>query len=476
MLRVKLARTLRPSLPSRLLVVISSYATAFTLSMALTPDAAAQSCGEIGGTYCSQTGSCPGGFGSLGGTFDCSPCCVELESCGAIGGDYCSQTGSCPSGFTSLGASNDCSPCCKNDPKPSCGAMGGDYCSQTGSCPSGFDSLGKSSDCSPCCKVDPKPSCGAMGGDYCSQTGSCPSGFDSLGKSSDCSPCCKVDPQPSCGAMGGDYCSQTGSCPSGFTSLGGSWDCSPCCKSVPQPTCGAMGGDYCSQTGSCPSGFTSLGDSSDCDPCCKAAPTEQTGCPNPNGICEEDLGETLELCRRDCRDRCDVEECRENGDRRRCPSLCRPMDQAYLVSSNFPSCLRPGQSFVVAITMRNRGDTPWSAEDGIKLSAVGDEDPFTSEIRVEIPPGVVVRPRGGIHTFQFTMTAPTTEDITYLTDWQMVREGEARFGSVAREQVRVASDCGVPAGSITDYTCRVRVHDKNGLPIPTNACCSRPLL
>ncbi|MGH9391221.1 MAG: hypothetical protein ACRD1Z_16555 [Vicinamibacteria bacterium] len=81
-------------------------------------------------------------------------------------------------------------------------------------------------------------------------------------------------------------------------------------------------------------------------------------------VCEEELGETLELCRRDCRDRCDVEECLENGDRRRCPSICRPMDRAYLVSSNFPSCLRPGQSFVVTLTLRNMGDAPGSAADG----------------------------------------------------------------------------------------------------------------
>ncbi|HEX9726703.1 MAG TPA: PKD domain-containing protein, partial [Vicinamibacteria bacterium] len=206
--------------------------------------AAAQSCGELGGDYCSQSGSCPAGYDSLGPSNDCSPCCVQEQqpppagpSCGQMGGDYCSQSGSCPAGYHSLGPSNDCSPCCVQNqqppPAPSCGQMGGDYCSQTGSCPAGYDSLGPSNDCSPCCLQQPPagPSCGELGGDYCSQTGSCPAGYDSLGFSNDCGPCClqQAPTGPSCGELGGDYCSQTGSCPAGYDSLGGSNDCSPCC-------------------------------------------------------------------------------------------------------------------------------------------------------------------------------------------------------------------------------------------------------
>ena len=237
--------------------------------------ASSQSCGDIGGNYCSQTGSCPAGFDSLGTTFDCNPCCQEAApapSCGDMGGDYCSQTGSCPSGFTSLGTSSDCSPCCKEvDQGPSCGQMGGDYCSQTGSCPSGFDFLAWTFDCNPCCQqAPPSPSCGEMGGDHCSQTGSCPAGFTSLGASFDCNPCClALPPSPSCGEMGGNYCSQTGACPAGFESLGSSSDCSPCCVgAAPTLSCGEMGGDHCSQTGVCPAGFDSLGNSNDCSPCC----------------------------------------------------------------------------------------------------------------------------------------------------------------------------------------------------------------
>ncbi|MGH9462100.1 MAG: hypothetical protein ACRD1X_12835, partial [Vicinamibacteria bacterium] len=88
------------------------------------------------------------GVGILSG-----PSSAAAQSCGEIGGDYCSQSGSCPTGYDSLGSSSDCSPCCVREqeppPGPSCGQMGGDYCSQTGSCPAGYDSLGSSSDCSP---------------------------------------------------------------------------------------------------------------------------------------------------------------------------------------------------------------------------------------------------------------------------------------------------------------------------------------
>src|SRR5437773_1547575 len=75
------------------------------------------------------------------------------QSCGAAGGDYCSQTGSCPAGYNSLGQTSDCNPCCQSVPQgPSCGTLGGSLCSQSGSCPAGYESLGQTYDCNPCCR------------------------------------------------------------------------------------------------------------------------------------------------------------------------------------------------------------------------------------------------------------------------------------------------------------------------------------
>jgi hypothetical protein len=252
----------------------------------------AKSCGEMGGDYCSQSNSCPGGYDSLGKSYDCAPCCRKGPSCGALGGNYCSQGGSVPAGYENLGVTWDCNPCCKS--RPSCGAMGGNFCSQTGTCPGGYTSLGPSFDCNPCCKGNlppPTPTCGAMGGNYCSQNGSCPSGYNSLGQSSDCNPCCKAcvstgclagscgwktdncgksiwcgDCLQSCGQMGGDYCSQTTLCPAGYGSLGKSNDCKTCCRQG--PSCGSLGGNYCSQSGGCPGSHTDLGRTWDCNHCC----------------------------------------------------------------------------------------------------------------------------------------------------------------------------------------------------------------
>ena len=241
------------------------------------------SCGEMGGDYCSQTGACPGGYASLGASFDCPSCCRSLPSCGEKGGDYCSQDGTCPNGYASLGQSFDCATCCESvscqstgcpagtcgmqtdncgeqifcgECAPSCGEMGGDYCSQTGSCPGGYNSLGASNDCNPCCKTKPCTSTGCP-------AGSCGWRTDNCGTSIYCGECA-----PTCGAMGGDYCSQNNGCPGGYSNLGQSSDCKRCCKSP--PSCGAMGGNYCSQTGSCPGGYSSIGQSNDCSPCCVA--------------------------------------------------------------------------------------------------------------------------------------------------------------------------------------------------------------
>src|SRR5712691_9438464 len=97
----------------------------------------------------------------IGAVLLSGPAWTWAQSCGELGGDYCSQSGGCPEGYDSLGATYDCNPCCRQqpppDPGPSCGAVGGDYCSQSGGCPEGYDSLGATYDCNPCCRQQPPP-------------------------------------------------------------------------------------------------------------------------------------------------------------------------------------------------------------------------------------------------------------------------------------------------------------------------------
>jgi len=91
--------------------------------------------------------------GAAGTGFAAVPGPLEAQSCGEIGGDWCSQTGSCPAGRHSLGRTSDCNPCCRtNEPSgPSCGELGGNYCSPTSSCPAGYANLGSTWDCTRCC-------------------------------------------------------------------------------------------------------------------------------------------------------------------------------------------------------------------------------------------------------------------------------------------------------------------------------------
>jgi hypothetical protein len=248
------------------------------------PAQSTRSCGEMGGDYCSQGGSVPSGYESLGVTWDCNPC-LKVSACQSTG---------CPKGSCGWQTDNCGSRIWCGDCLPSCGAMGGDYCSLNATCPAGYQRLGTSSDCAASCRRG--PSCGAIGGNYCSQGGSIPRGYESLGVTWDCNPCLKVsacqstgcpngscgwqtdncgsriwcgDCMPSCGAMGGDYCSQSNSCPRGYESLGASSDCRACCTQG--PSCGALGGDYCSQGGAVPAGYEYLGVTWDCNPCLRTA-------------------------------------------------------------------------------------------------------------------------------------------------------------------------------------------------------------
>ncbi len=98
---------------------------------------------------CQSTG-CPAGrcgwqADNCGNIVWCGEC---GQSCGAMGGDHCSQSGSCPGGYESLGVSNDCRACCRRG--PSCGELGGTHCGQGGDVPDGYESLGATWDCNPC--------------------------------------------------------------------------------------------------------------------------------------------------------------------------------------------------------------------------------------------------------------------------------------------------------------------------------------
>ncbi|HXU44662.1 MAG TPA: NBR1-Ig-like domain-containing protein [Thermoanaerobaculia bacterium] len=109
-------------------------------------------------------------------------------------------------------------------------------------------------------------------------------------------------------------------------------------------------------------------------------------------------------------------------------------DGAEIVSSTFPATLNRGASAMVSVTVRNLGTTVWTRADGYKLGAGEDSDPFTSPRKL-LGRNAQIRP-GQTATFLFRLTAPTRRG-TYVSDWQMLKEGLDRFGSALVRSIRV---------------------------------------
>ena len=65
------------STQSRFSKLLHIIGLAIVVLLPFASSASGQSCGELGGTYCSDTFGCPPGFVSLGGTYDCNTCCQE---------------------------------------------------------------------------------------------------------------------------------------------------------------------------------------------------------------------------------------------------------------------------------------------------------------------------------------------------------------------------------------------------------------
>ena len=95
------------------------------------------------------------------------------------------------------------------------------------------------------------------------------------------------------------------------------------------------------------------------------------------------------------------------------------------VSDTFPASMQTGHPYTVSVTYRNRG-VLWTEARQIRLGAVNDLDPFTTQIRQTISGEIST---GQTCTFTFTLTAPNSGG-TYTTDWQMMREGYSWFGPI----------------------------------------------
>jgi Ig-like domain-containing protein len=388
---------------------------------------------------------------------------AAAQTCGEMGGDECMQSGPCPPGYESLGPSEDCpGACCVRG--PSCGERGGEECMQTGPCPTGYQSLGPTWDCpAACCDyVDPGPTCTDMGGEMCGPGGHCGVYHESIGPSSDCGTCCRR--LPSCGSLGGPEaeCGQNGVCPPGYAYLSASGDCNPCCEPVTPPAtdgaavaavnlptsmnCGSTYDAWVRMTNTGNTTWTSgggykLGTVGDQDPL-----HTLTRVYLPDGVSVPPGGShtfymTLTAPGSAGTVVTDWQMVNDPGGwfggiaSRSVSISCAPPDTdgAQVASVNLPTSLSCGATYAASVTMANTGTTTWTSAGEYKLGTVGDQDPFFAATRIYLPDGASVPP-GGNHTFTMTLTAPASAG-TFVTDWRMVHDPVGWFGPERQRQL-----------------------------------------
>jgi hypothetical protein len=89
--------------------------------------------------------------------------------------------------------------------------------------------------------------------------------------------------------------------------------------------------------------------------------------------------------------------------------------------------------------MRNVGTATWTRDQGYKLGAVDDSDPFyDQDTRIWLPESAEVPP-GAAWTFEFPLLAPSDAG-TWTTDWQMVHEAVQWFGETIAKEVSVSCE------------------------------------
>jgi len=112
-------------------------------------------------------------------------------------------------------------------------------------------------------------------------------------------------------------------------------------------------------------------------------------------------------------------------------------DDAEVVSVDLPTAMTCGETYAATVEMRNTGLATWTAEEGYKLGAVDDEDPFHGHgTRVYLPDDAAVAP-GESHVFSLDLLAPM-EAGDLVTDWRMVHEAVHWFGDTAAQTVTVS--------------------------------------
>jgi hypothetical protein len=131
-----------------------------------------------------------------------------------------------------------------------------------------------------------------------------------------------------------------------------------------------------------------------------------------------------------------------------------PDRDARILWENFPTSLKPGETRMVSVVVRNQGDLNWSAADQFKLGQqefvpgevlFGPARYLIDDTANEIPTygGIF---RGRPITFHIPVTAPTSPG-TYPTHWGMLQELVSWFGEVLVKDINVTN---TPAQQVTN--------------------------
>jgi hypothetical protein len=149
------------------------------------------------------------------------------------------------------------------------------------------------------------------------------------------------------------------------------------------------------------------------------------------------------------------------------PTACMVPYSAQMVSSDIPATMTAGQPYIVNITVKNTGTNTWTAADSYKLGAVDGSDSFTTKTRQLLGSSDSIT-TGQSKTFTFTITAPPAAG-SYITDWQMLREGVKWFGDKLTRSVTVSppaygaqiTGSTIPAAMTAGQTYNVSITVKN---------------
>ncbi|MEW6370594.1 MAG: RHS repeat-associated core domain-containing protein [Pseudomonadota bacterium] len=110
-----------------------------------------------------------------------------------------------------------------------------------------------------------------------------------------------------------------------------------------------------------------------------------------------------------------------------------PTNSAQVVSQAVPSPMTEGETYAVALTYKNTGDTIWSAGANYRLASLNGSSTCCNS-RVELDGAVAP---GAQYTFRFNVVAPAAGD--HMMKWQMVQDGVQLFGQESISAVKVVA-------------------------------------